>query len=197
MAKIGAREQQLRAMRTVTAKPVTRTELDQALAAAQGRGLDAALLGANLPTASAAAEPSKENDVTLTELATAIEAPKPTPKPAPAKPAARKAAKAPEKAKDAKKAAPARKVARAAKKAPAKPAKGNAAAPKGGERSPLAVGTFMAAAGAAGRTMEAICKKFDMDAHPMRTKIFIARHDLGFQVEYDAKRKVYVAKAPK
>lgn len=172
MAKIGAREEQLRAMRKteVAAKAAPRNvKLDQALAAAQGRGLDAMLLGSHLPTASAAAEPSKEKTVTLTELATAIETPalKAGPKllakkfpvaPKKAKPEpigkARKAAKAkaPEKAKDAKKAAPVKKVA-------AKVAKAAGGRPDGlREGSKQAIMLDLALRGE-GATEAAMCKK--------------------------------------
>lgn len=216
MAKIGAREQQLREMRKAeAAKPAPRN--------------------IKSPTASAPAQSKEKNVENLTSIAAAIEAPaeKTAPKPEPigkarkaAKKAAsvniedlhksdhpaakanaaswterpgqvqkRKAAKAAGKPAGSPKRAKARKAKAPAKKPLGKPARAGAAA--SGDRSPLAIGTFMAAGGATGRSMDAICEKFDMDAHPMRTKIFIARHELGFQVEYDAKRKVYITKAPK
>lgn len=67
---------------------------------------------------------------------------------------------------------------------------------KKSDRSPLAVGTFIAAAGEKGVTMDQIVKKFGIEAHPMRAKIHAAKHELGFTVEYDHKAKRYTAKAP-
>lgn len=64
------------------------------------------------------------------------------------------------------------------------------------DRSPLAVGTFIVAAGAQGVTMAALEKKFDMDGHPLRSKIHAAKHTIGFTIEYDAARKVYTGTAP-
>lgn len=65
------------------------------------------------------------------------------------------------------------------------------------DRSPLAVGTFIVAAGPEGRKMVELEKEFGIDAHPMRTKIFVARHEHGFTIEYDTKAKAYVGQAPK
>lgn len=65
------------------------------------------------------------------------------------------------------------------------------------DRSPLAVGTFIVAAGTEGRKMVELEKEFGIDAHPMRTKIFVARHEHGFTIEYDTKAKAYVGLAPK
>lgn len=67
----------------------------------------------------------------------------------------------------------------------------------GKDRSPLAVGTFIVAAGPAGRPMAELEKEFGIDAHPMRSKIFAARHEHGFTIDYDAKAKAYVGQAPK
>lgn len=65
------------------------------------------------------------------------------------------------------------------------------------DRSPLAVGTFIVAAGPEGRKMVELEKEFGIAAHPMRTKIFVARHEHGFTIEYDTKAKAYVGQAPK
>lgn len=64
------------------------------------------------------------------------------------------------------------------------------------DRSPLAVGTFIVAAGAAGAPMADIEKRFVMDAHPLRAKIFAARHTLGFKIDFDREKKAYVGAYP-
>lgn len=85
-----------------------------------------------------------------------------------------------------------RPAARAAAKSPKK-----TAAPKaGGERSPLAVAEFICAGGAGGVAMADLEKKFGIEAHPMRSKIHAARHELGYAIEFDAKAKRYVGKPP-
>lgn len=82
------------------------------------------------------------------------------------------------------------------KKAPPQKAAARTTA-AGLDRSPRAVGEFICSYGAAGCPMADLVAQFKMEAHPMRSKIFAARHELGFQVEHDAKRKVYVGKPPK
>jgi hypothetical protein len=67
----------------------------------------------------------------------------------------------------------------------------------GKDRSPLAVGTFIVQGGEAGRSMAALEKQFGIKAHPMRSKIHAARHELGFTIDYDPKAKAYVGSAPK
>lgn len=64
------------------------------------------------------------------------------------------------------------------------------------DRSPLAVGTFIVGGGDNGRTMEALEKHFGIEAHPMRSKIFAARHEHGFTIDYHARAKAYVGTAP-
>lgn len=64
------------------------------------------------------------------------------------------------------------------------------------DRRPLTIGTFISAAGDKGVTMAQIEKKFDMDAHPLRAKIFTAKHTLGFTITYDHKGKRYTGAAP-
>jgi hypothetical protein len=87
-----------------------------------------------------------------------------------------------------------------AKKAAAK-AKAKAkrsAAPKKAkhvDRRPLTVGTFIARPG--GCTMAELEKEFRMKAHPLRSKIHAARHELGFTIDYDAEEKRYSGQAPK
>ena len=86
-------------------------------------------------------------------------------------------------------------------KAKAKPAAKAAAAPKkvasakGVDRSPLTVGTFITRPG--GCTMAELEKEFKMDAHPLRSKIWTAKHVLHFTIEYDAKEKRYTGQAPR
>lgn len=63
------------------------------------------------------------------------------------------------------------------------------------DRSPLAVGTFVCRDG--GCTMEQLVKRFGIEAHPMRTKIHAAKHELGFKIEYDRETKRYTGTAPK
>ncbi len=79
-------------------------------------------------------------------------------------------------------------------KAAAKPAKKIASA-KGVNRSPLTVGNFIINADG-GRSMAELEKQFKMDAHPLRSKIFTAKHKLGFTIEYDAKTKLYTGLPP-
>jgi catalase (peroxidase I) len=64
------------------------------------------------------------------------------------------------------------------------------------DRSPATIGDFIVAAGEAGVEMSAIEKKFKMDAHPLRSKIFTARHKLGYHIEYVETTKRYVGRAP-
>lgn len=151
-ATIGPREQALRDMRAedtpvnLPKKPARkRAEVDQALASARGRKLDAAMSDPNWPYS---AQPQETT------------------------------------------------VKKTTKKTKAKPAAKPAKSEKKVDRSPLAVGTFIAAGGTDGVTMAAIEKRFKMDAHPLRAKIFAARHKLGFAIEHDPKRGVYVGTAP-
>ncbi len=67
------------------------------------------------------------------------------------------------------------------------------------DRSPLAVGTFIVAGGAGGVTMAKLEEAFGIKAHPMRSKIFAARHELGFTIDHrkDRDPAVYVGKPPK
>lgn len=81
-----------------------------------------------------------------------------------------------------------------AAKAPAN-AKTKRARDAGVDRSPLAVGTFIARAG--GASMADLEKQFKMDAHPMRAKIHSARHQLGFAINYDAEKGRYFGTEPK
>ena len=97
------------------------------------------------------------------------------------KPAPKAKAKAPPKAK-------------ATAPAKAKPAKKVASA-KGVDRSPLTVGTFITRDG--GCSMAELEKEFKMEAHPLRSKIWTAKHVLGFTIEYDAKEKRYTGTAPR
>jgi hypothetical protein len=98
---------------------------------------------------------------------------------------------------------PAKKAAAKAKaKKPPKIARAKAAAPKkakpakpGVDRRPLTVGTFVTRPG--GCTMAELEREFKMDAHPLRSKIFTAKHVLGFTIEYDAKEKRYTGTAPR
>jgi hypothetical protein len=107
----------------------------------------------------------------------------------PAKPEAQ-AEPAPKKESDARK--PKKKNAAARK-----PAKGKTAPVGKIDRSPLAVGNFIAGGGNAGVAMADLVKEFGIEAHPMRTKIFQARHDLKFKIEFDTETKRYVGSAPK
>lgn len=68
-------------------------------------------------------------------------------------------------------------------------------APKVVDRSPLAVGTFIARDG--GASMAELEQQFQMDAHPLRSKIFSARHGLKFAITYDAAKGRYFGKPPK
>jgi hypothetical protein len=94
-------------------------------------------------------------------------------------------------------------VSKKAKKKPAAKAKAKAAAApkpakkaaKGVDRSPLMVGTFITRPG--GCSMAELEKEFKMDAHPLRSKIWTAKHVLGFTIEYDAKEKRYTGTAPR
>lgn len=201
-AKIGPREQALRDMRAedtplnlpkepkgpkAALKRFAQTT-DQALAAAQGRGVDAVFLGTDLPPAKAAAKPPAPPAAKETAVNATMNTEATTKAPA-AKRGAKKAAK--------KAATPARKAKGATKHA--KAAKAPKAAQKRAsvDRSPMTVGTYIAEAGAVGRAMADVEKKFDMDAHPLRAKIFAARHELGFKIDYDAKTKRYVGTPPK
>lgn len=69
-----------------------------------------------------------------------------------------------------------------------------------GPRSPLAVATFIAAS-PTGVSMAELEAKFGIEAHPMRSKIFAARHDLGFTIDYEKREgdeeKRYYATPPK
>lgn len=77
----------------------------------------------------------------------------------------------------------------------AKPAAGKRTRVAGVDRSPLAVGTFIAREG--GASMAELEKQFKMDAHPLRAKIHDARHKLGFAITHDAKQGRYFGKEPK
>ncbi len=63
------------------------------------------------------------------------------------------------------------------------------------DRSPLAIGEFISRPG--GASMAEIEERFQMAAHPLRTKIFTARHQLKFAITYDPVKKRYFGKAPK
>jgi hypothetical protein len=63
------------------------------------------------------------------------------------------------------------------------------------DRSPLAVGTFIAREG--GASMAELEQEFKMAAHPLRAKIFAARHQLKFTITYDAGKSRYFGKAPR
>jgi hypothetical protein len=90
---------------------------------------------------------------------------------------------------------PAKAKAKPAPKAKApKPAKKIVTA-KGVDRSPLTVGTFITRDG--GCTMAELEREFKIDAHPLRSKIWTAKHKLGFTIEYDAKEKRYTGTAPR
>lgn len=65
------------------------------------------------------------------------------------------------------------------------------------DRSPRAVGDFIVAGGKDGVAMADLEKKFGIDAHPMRSKIHAARHELKFRIEYDSKTSRYVGSAPR
>lgn len=87
------------------------------------------------------------------------------------------------------------------KKAPAKAKRPAAtpkkkAAPKEIDRSPLTVAKFIVAAGDKGIAMAQLEKKFDMDGHPLRSKIHAAKHRLGFQIVFHPDRKVYTGNSP-
>lgn len=64
--------------------------------------------------------------------------------------------------------------------------------PAKGERSPLAVGEFIVKNSP---TMDQLSKRFGIDPHPMRSKVFAARHELGFKIEHKDGR--YSGTAPK
>lgn len=91
------------------------------------------------------------------------------------------------------KAKPVRTAAKAKAKAKPVPKK---SAKAGVDRSPLAVGNFIVAGGTDGVTMAQLVEKFDMEAHPMRSKIFTARHTLKFNIKHDDKNGRYIGKAP-
>jgi hypothetical protein len=80
-------------------------------------------------------------------------------------------------------------------KKPAKPAAAKRVRVPGVDRSPLAVGTFIARKG--GASMAEIEAQFKMDAHPLRAKIHAARHNLGFKIDYDAEKNRYFGAEPK
>jgi hypothetical protein len=63
-----------------------------------------------------------------------------------------------------------------------------------GPRSPVTIAEFIVASG--GATMAQLEEKFGIKAHPMRSKLFSARHDFGYAIDYDAKAKRYSASAP-
>lgn len=63
------------------------------------------------------------------------------------------------------------------------------------DRSPLAVGEFISRPG--GASMAEIEQRFQMAAHPLRTKIFTARHQLKFAITYDPVKKRYFGKSPR
>lgn len=87
--------------------------------------------------------------------------------------------------------------AKTTKKAPPRSAAKGKTAPAKIDRSPLAVGNFIAAGGLAGVTMGDLAKEFGIEAHPMRSKIFSARHELKFKIRFDAKTSRYVGSSPK
>jgi hypothetical protein len=191
MAKIGIKEQQRREMREKTAgtpkaRVDTKAASDLAAAAAKDANAAADALFCSYPACkcvvqTSTSEPEPKCPKGLT---------KPEPKKAAAKPKVEAKEARPEKEnvmrkKEKKKSAPRTAV------------KGKTSAPKKVDRSPLAVGTFIAAAGAEGVAMSDIEKKFVMDAHPLRAKIYDARHKLGFDIKHDAKAKRYLGNAPK
>lgn len=63
---------------------------------------------------------------------------------------------------------------------------------RAGDRSPLAVGEYIVRNAP---TMEQLAKHFGIDPHPMRAKVFAARHTLGFKIEHKDGR--YSGTAPK
>lgn len=68
-----------------------------------------------------------------------------------------------------------------------------------GARSPQKIADFMARP--QGASMAELEKEFGIDAHPMRSKIFAARHDLGYTVAHEKREgdteKRYYATPPK
>lgn len=87
------------------------------------------------------------------------------------------------------------KLDRALKRAADKANAGKRTRVPGVDRSPLAVGTFIARKG--GASMAELEKAFKMDAHPLRAKIHDARHKLGFKIDYDAEKNRYFGAEPK
>lgn len=88
-------------------------------------------------------------------------------------------------------------------KAKAKPAKAQKAKPAKRptpkteiDRSPATIAAFIVASAEKGVTMAQLEKKFDMDGHPLRSKIHAAKHRLGFQIVFHADRKVYTGNTP-
>jgi len=137
----------------------------------------------------------RAKDQTTRAMIAAVDGPKKV-QPPPAVPATKESSVSKKKAKKAAPKAKAKKPPKIVRtKAAAAAAKKAKAAKPGVDRRPLSVGTFITRPG--GCTMAELEREFKMNAHPLRSKIFTAKHVLGFTIEYDAKEKRYTGTAPR